>query len=445
MRILKLSLLTLIFLLTGFLVFYKLGEAEFVRWDEYTNYQVVDDTINSNNPLILKYDDASNGLFFEKPPLWYWLAIGLVKIFGINSFVLRSISALSGFLFIIFLFLIGRKGSSYWGGVTTVLVILGSSHILFSPAHIFSTHNFRSADLDAMQLLFIILVMLVLTIHENSSEGVQKKRNLIPLASIFTAIAFLVKGPFALFPFLLWGLYRVINIFRSGNKIELIKKTNVENIYYLLVFLIIIVPWHLFMYQKFGGLFVNEYFEYHLIRRVVSPLEGHSANNFMHIIQLLDIKLFFSGILYFFSVGYLFIRYKLEVLYNFKIFFPLVGSIVSLLIISLIKTQLAWYIFYFYPFAALLMGQTFIVLCKDVNNYIDVKSGVLWLIFNTILLFSLLMFGGELCSLIIVQVLVLIFSFFLVQKNKITLAVVIPIIFLSIFQVGRNIFFIANI
>jgi len=361
----KLSITIILLILTSILCFWKLEKPAIEIWDEYLYYNVVYSTIDSDNFLILQ---DGRETFFEKPPLWFWLAMFSTKIFGINNFSIRLVSAVSGFSIILLTFYLGQKMFSYKAGLISGFTLLATRQLFFKSPTIFSTHNFRSADLDALQLLFIMLSTLAFFNLTRSSHKKYKLFWLI-IAAIFSGFAFLTKGPFALLPGITYFLFRIINHKKMGWK-SIVK----EFLIFHFSLLIITVPWHIFMIVNFDKEFISDYFGYHILKRGLTALEGHNEDILFYVKLLFHKDFFFSGEIFLLAIIYLSTKYllirlpirqslklqrigQIRITNDFALFHCFIASLFILLIITLIQTRLSWYILPLYPFAALLIGK----------------------------------------------------------------------------------------
>jgi 4-amino-4-deoxy-L-arabinose transferase-like glycosyltransferase len=349
-KLLKILLFVILFSTSLFTCFYKVDSQPLKRWDEYTNFRVVKETLESSNPLILKYGGTE---FLEKPPLWYWMTIAITNTFGINTTTLRIVSAFSGFLVILLTFYLGWKMFSFKSGIISSFVLLGTRHLFIDSPTIFSTHTFRSADLDALQLVFIMLSSLSLWKFTEKN-----KYNWLILAGIFTGLGFLTKGPFSLIPVISFFIYLMIQI--PYKKIAF-KKALFTISLFTITYLLIILPWHLLMYSKFRGEFLDNYLGYHILKRSFTAIEQHNESVFFYMKLLLDPNFFFSGIIYILAVINIIISKGKKILTNFPLFHCLTVSLLTITLITLIQTKLSWYLFSFYPFGALTIGIIFTI------------------------------------------------------------------------------------
>lgn len=297
------------------------------RWDEQTNIRVVEETITKNSFPILYYQ---NKPFFEKPPLWYWINVGAGTVIGITPVSMRLLSILSGLLTIL---LSAYLAHLWWGpvaGVATWIVLL-FSHQLFDSGvgGYFTTHTFNSADLDALQILCMLIAYIALTQLKNPW--------MVLVGGVATACAVLTKGQLGLLPLIV-----------ATACLPLYRKKILQT---WMVTLILIIPWYVLMYASFGNTFLSTHIGYHVIDRIFVPLEGHKSSPFFFVGILTDMRVYPVWPIVTVVICWAIFHIKQSrILY----LFVLTGAF--LLIPTLSDTRLAWYILPVYPFAALLVG-----------------------------------------------------------------------------------------
>jgi len=379
----KIISLTILLSLSIIFCFTNLKSQKLERWDEYTNFSVVYDTIESDDELILTQNGEP---FFEKPPLWYYLSIASTELFGLNLFALRFVSALSGVLLIMFIWYMGYKMFSFTSGIVAGFSLLATSHLFIpNPAGVFSSHTLRSADLDALQLLFIMISAFSFYMILS-----QPKKWLFwtSISSIYTSLAFLTKGPFALLPPLLFFSYIAIQqvLDKKDKALNNCQWKNIVIIFitFLGQSLLITAPWHIAMYIRFKDEFVSSYFGYHMLIRGFTTIEEHYGRFYYYIRILLDPRFGFLGIATIISSIIIIKNFGMKILHSYPLYMTLGGLSICFLIISIIQTKLAWYVFYLYPLGALLVGNTIHHILKYSSS---IKSRIL--IFSPLILYLL--------------------------------------------------------
>ncbi|MBN2016504.1 glycosyltransferase family 39 protein [Candidatus Dojkabacteria bacterium] len=398
----KVVLTTILLALAIFFCFYKLSKPELETWDEYIYFGVIYDTVESRDHLILKknnwytfrkecpdlsedqassptctYTKQTSDKFFEKPLLWFYLALISTKVFGINNFSVRIISALSGLGIVALVFYLGWKMFSYKAGLVAAFSTLATRHLFLESSKIFSTHSFRTADMDALQLLLIMLSFW--SFWQSMRFTREKKYSLLALAGILTGLGLLTKGPFALIPLITFSLYQLLNYKRAK-----IKQLLISFLIIIFTLLIITLPWHIYMHIRFGEEFWNSYIGYHVIKRGISSLEGHTEPWYFYITLLFRKDFFFSGELLLVSLAYLVKKYSASlVTINYSLFSCLIAPFITLILITIIQTKISWYVFPAYPFMFLLIGKSF-------EEFFGIKNKVLRYVISGIIAISLI-------------------------------------------------------
>lgn len=320
------TLLLIIILLSIFFGFINLGAKPLERWDEETNARVVHSIINEGR------FELDGKVFTEKPPLWYYLTAFIVRVFGENNYNLRIVSAVSLVLINILIFIVCEKKYSKWVAFLSAISLVAARQFIGVGLNIFSTHSVRSADLDLLQILFILVSFYTLY---------NKTRYRIFLTSLFSALAILTKGPLGI---LIPILYLVYALIRKENVSEAIK--------IIILSFLMILPWHIAMILYYPDEFLTSYINYHLFSRTLMPIENHSGSILFYIELILNPFIFFAGII-FLNIKKIFKDINKDIFEFIIILFPL--SII--VIFTIVQTKLAWYILPIYPFIIILMAK----------------------------------------------------------------------------------------
>lgn len=346
-----LALLCLIFL------FYGLGFYPLMDVDE-TRYAVIArDLINSFNWNNLNLNAMP---FLEKPPLYFWLVGGSIKLFGgLSSFAVRfPIAILSTFL-TFFTYYVGKKVISRKYGMLSALILLSSIFFLIL-SHI--------AILDMVLTVFVSSAIYCGFLTHFCEE--KNKKFYWWYFYLFIGLGFLSKGILAfIIPFM------IIVPFSFAMKTL---KEMLKPIYVLpgfIIFMLISLPWHLIMYQEYGFRFIREYFLiHHFARFMNSEYIGRERP------PLYFIPVFFLG---FFPWSFVFISILVngvkKIISKFKsvqgniqdklmalieantneqkmILFATIYFVLTFLFFSLSSTKLPTYILPVFPAAAFLTG-----------------------------------------------------------------------------------------
>ena len=182
-----------IFIISALLFIPFLGQVHLFDWDEINFAESAREMIASHDYLTVKINFIP---FWEKPPLFIWMQVISMKIFGINEFAARFPNALCGIITLFVLFRTGNKIADKKFAVNWV-VLYGGSILPFI--------YFKSGIIDPWFNLFIFL-----GIYQCYLYVISDKNRTLKLAgsALFIGLAILTKGPVALLVFLLSaGIY----------------------------------------------------------------------------------------------------------------------------------------------------------------------------------------------------------------------------------------------
>lgn len=189
--------------LLGALLFIPfLGQVHLFDWDEINFAESAREMMVSGNYFQVQVNFQP---FWEKPPLFFWMQVLSMKVFGVNEFAARFPNALCGIATLLIIFHIGKRLFSVRMGYWWVLCFIGA----FTP-HLY----FKSAIIDPTFNLFIFL-----GIYQIYRASLLEKGNvrlgIYALAGMFLGLAVLTKGPAAAAVTLLCvGSYWVVNKFK---------------------------------------------------------------------------------------------------------------------------------------------------------------------------------------------------------------------------------------
>ncbi|KAF0237161.1 MAG: glycosyl transferase family [Prolixibacteraceae bacterium] len=158
-----------------------LGGVHLFDWDEINFAEAAREMIVTGDYLTVQINYLP---FWEKPPLFIWMQVFSMKLFGINEFAARFPNAICGIVTLLVLFNTGRKLRDNLFGILWVLAFAGSILPFF---------YFKSGIIDPWFNLFIFLSIWFLMLY-SFPESINKIRNIIFSAS-FAGLAILTKGP----------------------------------------------------------------------------------------------------------------------------------------------------------------------------------------------------------------------------------------------------------
>ncbi|MDD3925671.1 MAG: glycosyltransferase family 39 protein [bacterium] len=242
----------------------NLGATTLFDMDEPTYAQITREMVRTGDWITLHF----NGLpWFDKPPLFFWLAGTSYKLFGFNEFAVRLPSVLAALGTLVTTYLMG---CAYFGsrrqGLKAMLVLAGCLQF-YAIA--------RMAVVDMLLTLFITLAIYSFLLW------LQGRQNAILLGYAAMALATLTKGPVgALIPAAVVFIYlclkrRPLDIFR----LKLLPG--------LCIYLLLAAPWYLAEYHLYGKGFTDAFFGYRTFTRYVQPLEQQSGPIYFYLVFLL--------------------------------------------------------------------------------------------------------------------------------------------------------------
>jgi 4-amino-4-deoxy-L-arabinose transferase-like glycosyltransferase len=196
----------LIILFSSFFFIPFLGNVHLFDWDEINFAECAREMIVSNDYLNVQINFQP---FWEKPPLFIWMQVLSMKVFGINEFAARFPNAICGIVSLLVIYRIGKKFNGQSFGILWVLAYGGS---------ILPSFYFRSGIIDPWFNLFIFCG--IYFFYDSHSKGFVKLWPSL-LSGMFIGLAILTKGPVA---FILFGItiffFILVKIFISDIRIR---------------------------------------------------------------------------------------------------------------------------------------------------------------------------------------------------------------------------------
>lgn len=251
------------FFLAAVCYFPFLGHAQLFDWDEINFAECAREMVVTGNYFLVQIDYAP---FWEKPPLFIWMQVLCMKVFGINEFAARLPNAICGTITILVLYLLGNKQRDkafgfLWAGIYLSTVL--------------ASVYFKSGIIDPVFNLFIFLSIYQMVCIEQKEGNL---RNKAIYAGLFMGLATLTKGPVGLLiPMLVFVVYRVVTFnFKLPWK----------SIFILLgTFILITGTWFGLMMLKDPKL-MQQFWEYQ-VRLFKTEDAGHGQPFFYHFVVFL--------------------------------------------------------------------------------------------------------------------------------------------------------------
>lgn len=240
-----------------FIFFHDIGSYSLMDVDETRYVAMARDMFHSKDFLTLYLNGE---YFFEKPPLYFWQECLSFALWGgkVNEWTARFPVALLGFLFSFVVYGLSRIYVSRRFGVFTSLIIATSLEFIMLA---------RYAILDIVLTFYIGLALVSYFTIYFCKEN--QKKYFWWSFYIFSGLAVMAKGiPGVAVPF---GIVFFTSI--MAKKFKNIFKP-IYIIPGMILFLLIVLPWHIAMFKMHDPLFFNEYIIKHHLERFLN-----TANN----------------------------------------------------------------------------------------------------------------------------------------------------------------------
>ncbi|MFC2098185.1 ArnT family glycosyltransferase [Bacteroidota bacterium] len=244
-----------------------LGGIHLFDWDEINFAESAREMILTGDYLTMQIDFIP---FWQKPPLFIWMQVLSMKLFGINEFAARFPNVICAMVSLVTVFRIGRRLYDAEFGWFWVLAYIGS----FLPFL-----YFKSGIIDPWFNLFIFTALINMIYFLEAERGYKKWQNLV-LSAVLLGLANLTKGPVSI---LLFGL--TILIFWALHKFRL-KILWTEILAFIGILTVVGGAW--FILQIIIGNFhvILDFINYQL-QLLKTQDSGHGGFLFYHFIVLL--------------------------------------------------------------------------------------------------------------------------------------------------------------
>ena len=205
-----------------------------------------------------------NGLlYFEKPPLQYWMGAIAMRSFGVNEFAARLWPGLAGLATVA---LLGHTARRLWGASA------GWRALCIGASTTWIAVNSHFLSLDAGLCAALTLVLSGLLIAEHSRKvSPQSARRWILAAWVGLALAVLSKGPIGVVT------PAVVLMLQSAWRRDFSVWSRLQWVPGLLIFGVIAVPWFVMISAKNPG-FASFFFVHEHIDRFLTPVHRREGS-----------------------------------------------------------------------------------------------------------------------------------------------------------------------
>lgn len=230
----------------------NLGQEPLVAYDEGTYAQVVQESFERGD--FLSFTLYGNS-WFEKPPLYFWLAGAATYVTADPVLGIRLPAALFGIAVVaLVMFLAYRASHNYF-----VAAFAGAFLLSIAPF----VQGAREARLDTAVVFFTLLAYWAA--WEALAPGLRKPNGWFAVfgaAAGFAVLSKSVVGAFAAAALPLWALW--LNDWRFVRDKRFWRG--------ILIAFVIAAPWHLYEWWRWGGEFWAQYVGYHVLERYETNL-----------------------------------------------------------------------------------------------------------------------------------------------------------------------------
>lgn len=330
--------------LAAFNLFFRLDREIVTEWDESLYATSAAETAANGNWIATTFQGTLD-YYNTKPPLNVWLIAVSFRALGVGLFSLRLPSAAAAWLTVVVLLLWARR---IFGAPTALLAAL----VLATTFGFLYVHSGRSANTDALFTLLMLLIVVTLWTAE------QRPWRLLWLGPLLAAV-FLLRGLAVLMPLVLVG--SVMALGGIGLRDRWRPLTGAA--------LLAIAPvtlWVAARFQVDQWRFLERMVHYDLVARSASALEGHTGTllYYPNVLQKdqYDWLLACVAALILFPVPRAQLR-QLPGRWRTDRYRTVVACswvAVTLLIPTVMRTKLAWYLNPFFPIFALLVAAAIV-------------------------------------------------------------------------------------
>lgn len=309
-------------------LYIQLGRDALFDWDEGIYAELGREMIISGEIWVPTWGGE---VWFEKPPGIAWTTALGMNLFGVSEIGARALMPLFAGFSLYGIFLIGKKIKDSYVGIISMLV-LANMQLFLARA--------RGVNTDGPLLTGIIFTFYALLISANPI-----------IVSIIVALSIWFKG--------LAGLLTLVLA------APLLMKKTKKYIFRLFSYLAVFTaPWHLFVWSKYGEVFLNPYLREQVVKRITTPIEFHLESKwyyFSFLYENIGAAFLFLTTVFITSTAVKYLKDRKlsnEVAVSWWILAPIV-------IFTLAKTKLFWYALPVYPAIALSIA----ILIRRIANH----------------------------------------------------------------------------
>jgi len=251
-------------LLSALLFLPFLGNAHLFDWDEINFAEAAREMLQSGHYSRVQINYQP---FWEKPPLFIWMQVLSMKLFGVGEYAARFPNALCGMATVQLLFYFGKRWKDSLFGLLWVFFYLGS----------FLSHfYFKSGIIDPWFNFFIFSALLCWIESFRTGQQTNSYKLIFPMLSgVSIGLAVMSKGPVAI---LLFAISTCVIFLLGKGKY---RPAFMGILLFICSMLIVSLSWFAFETIAHGTWFLHEFIDYQL-RLAKTRDAGHGGPFFYH-------------------------------------------------------------------------------------------------------------------------------------------------------------------
>lgn len=352
-------LITFLFTLSGLIIRnFHLTSTLFYDWDEGMYAQIASEILK-NKSLFTTFNGQ---IWLDKPPLVHFLIAFVFSIFGRSEFWARMLMVLASFILLTITYLLARKiGLAFTKKTSHKEIVVASLLPILTLA---ASPIFLERTTTLNSDLFVAIGWIGYFLFIDSYWP----------KLFFLTLGVWSKSVLGFYPLLIDVLNWLAKQFLSPSRSKS-QTLTINKVLKGLLFIIIPCLWYISGLIKFGSFFINNHFLSQVFKRLYVPIELHFGNKFFYLSYLYK-NLTYINILFIIAYTMIFIdllvtfkEKRFNILHSSKwpayliLFFPLP----FLLLLTIMRTKITWYVVIFLPFLTLLLPYL----------YLKIKSPIL--------------------------------------------------------------------
>lgn len=332
----------LLLLIASFVFLWNAQTGSLTSWDEAFYAQVSREMLMSGNYLDLTWRGQP---WFDKPPLYMWATVFFYKLFGVNEFTVRLFSALCAIGTILIVYLFCNKLYSRHAASAASLILLSTWHFIWAG---------KVGMLDAAVTFFITLSIFLFKLGEDNQVY-------LFFSGITFSLAFLTKSFAALVVPVTILLYIIFT-----KRFWIFKKPGFW--FGVIASLIILGWWYAQVFIRHHEVLSINYFRNSLFVNTIKGVDSTTGSifNYLEVIPNKGRPWAAMGL---FALLYAMWRIIINNR-NKDLMLPMIWALTVLVVFSVVKTKLHWYMVPIYPSLAILIGWGFSKIFKKITVFV---------------------------------------------------------------------------